>query len=84
MSQIKIVFFASLREQINCSEMSFELNDQITVVQLKQALSEQLNQPILLTEKIKASVNFEFARDETLIDPNTTNEVAFFPPVTGG
>ncbi|RUM51275.1 MAG: MoaD/ThiS family protein, partial [Marinomonas sp.] len=39
---------------------------------------------ILLEEKVKAAIDFDFARDDDLVDPAKVRELAFFPPVTGG
>ena len=84
MANLKIVFFASLRETMKCDELEFAVDAALTVRQLKELLAEQLQQPLLLEEKIKAAIDFDFARDDDLINPERMREVAFFPPVTGG
>lgn len=84
MANVKIVFFASLRESMQCDELERSFDAPLTVHQLKEQLASELNQPSLLTEKVKAAIDFDFARDEDLIDVFTVKEVAFFPPVTGG
>lgn len=84
MDSLKIVFFASLRETMKCDEIEFTVDKALTVRQLKELLAEQLQQPLLLEEKVKAAIDFDFARDDDLIDIAKVSEVAFFPPVTGG
>ena len=84
MANLKIVFFASLRETMKCDELELPVESALTVRQLKEKLAKQLQQPLLLEEKIKAAIDFDFARDDDLIEPEQVREVAFFPPVTGG
>ncbi|WP_197464599.1 MoaD/ThiS family protein [Marinomonas aquimarina] len=84
MANLKVVFFASLRETMKCDELELPVEGTLTVRQLKEKLAEQLQQPLLLEEKVKAAIDFDFARDEDLIEPDKVREVAFFPPVTGG
>lgn len=84
MANLKIVFFASLRETMKCDELELSVDSALTIRQLKEKLAEQLQQPLLLEEKVKAAIDFDFARDDDLIEPDSVREVAFFPPVTGG
>lgn len=84
MANIKIVFFASLREAMKCDEFELLLETPLTILQIKQRLAEELGQSILLEEKVKAAIDFDFARDDDLVDPAKVRELAFFPPVTGG
>ncbi|MBJ7551928.1 MoaD/ThiS family protein [Marinomonas ostreistagni] len=84
MANLKIVFFASLRETMKCDELELQIESELTVRQLKEKLAEQLQQPLLLEEKVKAAIDFDFARDDDVIEPEKVREVAFFPPVTGG
>ena len=80
-----ILFFASLKEELGCDQLSYTLpKDQINVAQLKQLLIEQepgwqkaLSNPLIL-----AAINHDMVTDEALIKEG--DEVAFFPPVTGG
>lgn len=81
---INIVFFASLKESMGMSEYQVELAEPIRIVDLKQRLSEELEQgELLLAQGLQASIDYEFARDNDVVDI-TAKEVAFFPPVTGG
>ena len=54
MANIKIVFFASLREAMKCDELELLLETPLTILQIKQRLAEELGQSILLEEKVKA------------------------------
>ncbi len=85
---IKVVFFAALREQLNCAELSFAFDKEqpqpITIEQLKQALVKQHPtwQDFLGKSNILSAINHNMVTHDTLI--NADDEVAFFPPVTGG
>lgn len=82
---IKVLFFASLREQLGCEQLQLETADAgSTLSQLMSHLQQKgeqwhvaLSQPSLLM-----AVNQEMARRTTSIKAG--DEVAFFPPVTGG
>jgi len=82
---IKIVFFAALREQLNCAELSLATDDNTkTVNDIKQLLSdknEQWQQTFCNTSLLSA-VNHDMVDGNHLV--KSGDEVAFFPPVTGG
>ena len=74
---IKVRYFASLREQIGRDLDIIEDVDGISSVQeLKKSLSD------ILPPQTLCAVNYEYANDDTPIKDG--DEVAFFPPVTGG
>lgn len=74
---ITIRYFASLREQIGRAEDRIETADAATVGEAWQRLHGQAMPP-----RVLAAVNQEYvAGDHRLADGD---EVAFFPPVTGG
>lgn len=84
---MKIRYFAWLRDRIGISEERIELPaDCRTVGALQDFLSER--HPAFGTalekhpEQVKSAVNLEFAGPSRSIKPS--DEVAFFPPVTGG
>ncbi|WP_346729491.1 MoaD/ThiS family protein [Marinomonas lutimaris] len=84
MPKVRVVFFASLKESIGQSEYIAELALPLSISELKHQLANELdNGQALLAKGIQSSIDFEFARDLDVV-PNTVNEVAFFPPVTGG
>ncbi len=81
---IKVVFFAALREQLDCSELSISNENIKTVADVKQQLSDKSTQwqQVLNNSSLLAAVNHD------MVDGSHTviagDEVAFFPPVTGG
>ena len=81
---IKIVFFAALREQLDCAELSLAVDDAKTVDDIKLLLSdknEQWQQTFSNTSLLSA-VNHDMVDGSYLV--KSGDEVAFFPPVTGG
>ncbi|MFT7009610.1 MAG: molybdopterin synthase sulfur carrier subunit [Colwellia sp.] len=81
---IKIVFFAALREQLDCAELSIAADNAKTVDDIKQLLSaknEQWQKPFTNTSLLSA-VNHDMVDGTHLV--KSGDEVAFFPPVTGG
>lgn len=84
MAKVKVVFFASLKESIGQSEYIAELVLPLSISELKHQLANELDKgEALLAKGIQSSIDFEFARDTDIV-PESVNEVAFFPPVTGG
>lgn len=81
---IKVVFFAALREQLACSELTLSDDNLTTVAQLKSYLANrgEIWQQALANQAILTAVNHQLVSSETSL--NTGDEVAFFPPVTGG
>ena len=77
--KLSVKYFASMRERMGCAEQNVELDDtQINVVQLwDQYLSQEP-----LPSNTLVAVNMEYCDRETLLKEG--DEVAFFPPVTGG
>lgn len=75
---IKVLFFASLRETLNMAEANVAANLAQDVQQVWQ-LSTQ-NKP--LPNNILIAVNQQYADLQTTVSAG--DEVAFFPPVTGG
>lgn len=83
---ITVLYFASLREQLNERNEQFDLPAQVsTVGELRQWLcgrgavwAKMLGKDAL----VMMSVNQAMSNSETLISEG--DEIAFFPPVTGG
>jgi molybdopterin synthase sulfur carrier subunit len=75
---IKVLYFASLRERMGRGEENVEAGDVSTVADVWMKVSGQDHAPA----NILSAVNMEY------VDPSTPvkdgDEVAFFPPVTGG
>ncbi len=82
---ITVLFFAKLSEQLDCRSMSFVLPLTVnTVKQVREHLIS-LNREwtwVLNDETLLAAVNQEMVSGKHIVTPG--DEVAFFPPVTGG
>ncbi len=80
---MKVLFFAQLREVLDCHTLDIQaqLN---SVADLRAQLQQkgELWQEYLAEGKALAAVNQTLATEDTTI--TASDEVAFFPPVTGG
>ncbi len=81
---IKVVFFAALREQLNCSELSLSSENLTTIADLKAELASKDDkwQQVFANSALLSAVNHDMVNSEQAIEAG--DEVAFFPPVTGG
>ena len=83
---MKLVYFAWVRDHTNCAEEDFELPHNIeTVGALAEFLasrSDAYHKAFHNLKAVRAAVNHEFATLDAPI--SNADEVAFFPPVTGG
>ena len=82
---MKVLFFGSLREQLGTGELNTALPEGInTVGQLLENLQTQSDEWKLAL----GTGNVLFAVNQDMVDANTVisdiDEVALFPPVTGG
>lgn len=80
---MKVLLFARIRDQIG--EGSVEVDDGLTVAELRQTLQQQFPQQANLFETGYAlvAINQELVTDETQpLQPQ--DEVAILPPMTGG
>jgi len=84
--KIKVFYFARLKEKLNYSTEDLEMPDEIlTVLKLKAFLAKRgdvWGQMLMGKLKIRAAINHELVADSAAIADG--DEVAFFPPVTGG
>jgi molybdopterin converting factor subunit 1 len=81
---IRIVFFAQLRESLGMDHIDLSLDSGLSVLELRNLLiSQHPKWEMALTQKnILMSVNQQYASLDSLVKAG--DEVAFFPPVTGG
>ncbi len=81
---IKVVFFAALREQLNCSELSLNSDNLATVADVKAQLADKDDkwQQVFANNALLSAVNHDMVNSEHAI--KSGDEIAFFPPVTGG
>ena len=75
---IKIIYFASLREEIGRGDDQIETAASITTAEAWTLATGKKELP----ESVLIAVNHEYVSAETLV--KTGDELAFFPPVTGG
>ena len=80
---IKILFFADTRERLGLAELDWDQDQATTVAELRTALAQRGERWRFFADgELLCAVN------QTLCDAKTAlqagDEVAFFPPVTGG
>lgn len=75
---VTVKFFARLREQYQLDELQIEAANGMTAMQVwQQATGEQR-----LPEHTLVAINQQYAAVDSAV--KDSDEVAFFPPVTGG
>lgn len=81
---VKVLFFARLREQLATESLEVELTADMTVEIIRQHLAQKspLWQKTLNADNLLVAVNQQITDWSHSI--NDGDEVAFFPPVTGG
>ena len=80
---IKIVFFGSLRERLDVSNVALEFEHHQSVNDVIAALTQSDKRYELLHEhEVLSAVNHTLCSKEENIKDG--DEIAFFPPVTGG
>ena len=84
--RIKICYFARIREQLGVSDEQLDVPDGCNtidgVVQHLQARDETWQQVLSSEQKVLKALNHEVLSDDHEIKEG--DELAFFPPVTGG
>ena len=75
---LKVKFFASLRESVGCREVVVDSDRAATVEDAWRIATGGRPVP----DNLVVAVNLEYARCEAPVQAG--DEVAFFPPVTGG
>ena len=81
---IKVLFFARLREQLATSSINIKASENLTTELIRQQLAEknELWAKTLAADSLLVAVNQEITDWSQQV--NAGDEVAFFPPVTGG
>ena len=75
---VQVKYFASLRDMIGRSDDTVSIKETTTVDNIWQNATHNMERP----PHLLVAINQEYA---TFTDPvNDGDEVAFFPPVTGG
>ena len=75
---IQVKYFASLRETIGRSHDTLNVTDSISVEEVWNQATSSMQRP----ENILVAINQEYANFSNRVQDG--DEVAFFPPVTGG
>lgn len=83
---INVLFFASLKEQLNCPSINLSINNDEALT-VKKVLDKIINlhpqwQVHLQKSSLLFAVNQTMANEDTSVKKG--DEVAIFPPVTGG
>jgi len=83
---LRIVFFARIKEQLGCSDLTLEwAADKATLNSLHEHLCDRNNglwRELLSEDNIIRAVNQAVVMGDCVLCEG--DEVAFFPPVTGG
>ena len=74
---IQIKFFASLRETLGMESASIDARTGITIRQIWDEVTSE-DYPV----NTLCAINMDYAKPDDVV--NDGDEVAFFPPVTGG
>ncbi len=82
MNKIKVMFYATLRDEMGTRSLELELEPGATVRTLKDKLEQDRPGTTASIERALVAVNREYSPDETVLVENA--EVALFPPVSGG
>lgn len=81
---IRVLFFASLRDALGCTEVAVPLQESATLSALRKTLAQRFPDWSALEDEQELLVAVNQAMIKTDSDLNDGDEVAFFPPVTGG
>lgn len=77
--QVSVKYFASLRELMGEASAVIDIADSVSVSDLWQSITESKN---IEFDHVMMAVNMEYVKPEHLL--KSGDEIAFFPPVTGG
>jgi molybdopterin synthase sulfur carrier subunit len=84
--KINVLYFASLREQLGTRSEELEVPPEVTTVaglrSMLQSRGGAWQNALAQGKAVRVAVNQEMALATTPVRPG--DEVAFFPPVTGG
>ncbi len=80
---VKVLYFASLKEALGMSGESVELSPEVvTVGALRDWLVGQGRDALATAKNLRCAVNQDMVKLDAAVADG--DEVAFFPPVTGG
>ncbi len=83
---LNLVFFARVKEQLNCGSVTLEWNESLATFAGLQDYLSKTNGPawgdVLTQDNIIRAVNHCVVEEDAVLSDG--DEVAYFPPVTGG
>ena len=82
MNNIKLLFFATLRDRAGTKSMDLEIPEDLTIQGLKDKLAQDFPNLAQSISSVIVTINREYAFDEAVVPPSA--EIALFPPVSGG
>lgn len=86
MINVKVLFFANFRELLDCSSINVELNTGASIIDLCHIIKNKGENWSTLFTNLKSNVKIAVNQEITIAEHQLKqgDEVAFFPPVTGG
>ncbi len=86
MINIKVLFFASFKERLNCDKLQLSVEDSSNLTSICSLLASKGDE--WQTIFVEANKSVKIACNQQMIDFSYQlkegDEIAFFPPVTGG
>jgi len=79
---LSIKLFASLRQAMDSDEIKINIENEITVYQMKKIIFETFPNLKKLNIPFFVAINHKYATDSVVIETN--DEIALIPPVSGG
>ena len=79
---LSIKLFASIRQAMNSNKIKIDIDNGITVLQMKRIIFETFPNLKKLNIPFFIAVNHKYVTDSDVI--TTNDEVALIPPVSGG
>ena len=83
---LNIVFFASVKEQLGCNATQLDWDESLASLSSVECRLSEIHGPlwrqVLTQDNIIRAVNQSVVEDDAILHDG--DEVAFFPPVTGG
>ncbi len=79
---LSIKLFASIRQAMNSNEIKINIDNEITVLQMKEIIFETFPNLKKLNIPFFVAINHKYSKDSDVIDTN--DEIALFPHVSGG
>ncbi len=79
---LSIKLFASIRQAMNSNEIKINIDNGITVLQMKEIIFETFPNLKKLNIPFFVAINHKYSKDSDVIDTN--DEIALFPHVSGG